>query len=87
MLFEVPLTLAISAGFFQIEKSAYDLQDPFRGRPSDVPVSAVARNIEINRRQLLGEREVPEPVKPREFYILLKPADLRELRRCLQRNG
>ncbi|WP_128544795.1 bestrophin family protein [Larkinella soli] len=70
MIFEIPLLLAISAGFFLIEKSALHLQDPFRNRPSDVSVTAIARTIDINIRQLLGEKEVPEPVKPDEFYIL-----------------
>jgi len=70
MMFEIPLLLVISASFFLIEKSAFHLQDPFKNRPSDVSVSAIARTIEINLRQLLGEQEVPEPVKPNDFYIL-----------------
>lgn len=70
MMFEIPLLLVIAAAFFLIEKSAYHLQDPFRNRPSDVPVTAIARTIEINIRQLLGEKEVPEAVKPCGFYIL-----------------
>lgn len=70
MIFEVPLILAVSAAFFLIEKSAYHLQDPFRNRPSDVSVSAIARTIEINIRQLLGEQDVPEQAKPNGFYIL-----------------
>lgn len=70
MIFEIPLLLFIAAAFFLIEKSAYHLQDPFQNRPSDVPVTAIARTIEINIRQLLGEQEVPEAVKPCDFYIL-----------------
>ncbi|CAA9528368.1 MAG: protein of unknown function UPF0187 [uncultured Segetibacter sp.] len=70
MVFEIPLLLFIAAAFFLIEKSARHLQDPFRNRPSDIPVTAIARTIEINIRQLLGEKEVPEPVKPDGFYIL-----------------
>lgn len=70
MVFEVPLLLLISSGFFLIEKSAYHLQDPFRNRPSDVSVTAIARTIEINIRQLLGEQDIPKPVQPNEFYIL-----------------
>ncbi|GEO05775.1 hypothetical protein AAE02nite_34390 [Adhaeribacter aerolatus] len=61
---------ARKASFYLIEKSAYHLQDPFRNRPSDVSVSAIARTIEINIRQLQGEQEVPETAKPTEFYIL-----------------
>lgn len=70
MIFEIPLLLIIAAAFFLMEKSAYHLQDPFRNRPSDVPVTAIARTIEINIRQLLGETEVPEAVKPNGFYVL-----------------
>ena len=70
MIFEIPLLLLISASFFLIEKSAYHLQDPFRNRPSDVSITAIARTIEINIRQLLGEQEVPAPAKPTDFYIL-----------------
>ena len=70
MVFEIPLLLSIAAAFFLIEKSAYHLQDPFKNRPSDIPVTAIARTIEINIRQLLGETEVPQPVKADEFYIL-----------------
>jgi ion channel-forming bestrophin family protein len=68
--FEVPLVLILSAGFFLIEKSAYHLQDPFKNRPSDVSVTAIARTIEINIRQMLGEDKVPEAVKPNGYYIL-----------------
>lgn len=70
MIFEIPLLLLISASFFLIEKSAYHLQDPFKNRPSDVPVTAITRTIEINLRQLLSESKVPEPIKPDGFYIL-----------------
>jgi putative membrane protein len=70
MIFEIPLLMAIAAAFFLIEKSAYHLQDPFRNRPSDVAVTSVARTIEINIRQLLGEEDVPEPVKPNNFFIM-----------------
>ncbi|WP_297816808.1 bestrophin family ion channel [Segetibacter sp.] len=70
MIFEIPLLMFIAAAFFLIEKSAYHLQDPFKNRPSDVSITAISRTIEINIRQLLGDNEVPEPVKPEGFYIL-----------------
>lgn len=70
VFFEIPLLLVIAMGFFLIEKSAYHLQDPFRNRPSDIPVTAIARTIDINIRQLLGEVNVPEPVRPTDFYIM-----------------
>lgn len=68
--FEIPLLTLISMVFFLIEKSATHLQDPFRNRPSDIPVTAIARTIEINIRQLLDEKDVPEPVAPQDYYML-----------------
>lgn len=69
-VFVMLLLLVISMAFFLIEKSAYHMQDPFRNRPSDISVTAIARTIDINVRQLLGEEDTPEPVKPEGFYIL-----------------
>lgn len=70
MVFEIPLLVLIAALFFLADKTAFHLQDPFRNRPSDIPVTAIARTIEINIRQLLGEEDTPEPLKPRTFFLL-----------------
>jgi len=70
LAYEIPLLLLISLVFFMLEKTAYHLQDPFRNRPSDVSVTAIARNIEINLRQLLKEEDVPDPITKDEFYIM-----------------
>jgi putative membrane protein len=69
-VFEIPMLVLISACFFLIEKSAFHLQDPFRNRPSDTPVTTIARNIEINIKQLLGEQDVPAPIAADGFYAL-----------------
>lgn len=67
---ELVMLLAISMCFFLVEKTAYHLQNPFENRPNDTPVTAIARTIEINIRQLLGEKEVPPPMAPQQFYVL-----------------
>lgn len=53
-LFEVPLVVAISACFLLIEKMAIHLQDPFENKPTDTPMTHIARNIENNLLQLYG---------------------------------
>ena len=69
-MFEVPLLLLISSGFFVLEKTATLLQDPFENKPTDTPVTSIATTIEINIKELLKEREVPEPIEPTGFYSL-----------------
>jgi len=70
LAYEIPLLLLIALVFFILEKTAYYLQDPFRNRPSDISVTAIARTIEINIRQLLNEKDVPDPITKDEFYIM-----------------
>jgi ion channel-forming bestrophin family protein len=69
-LFEVPLLLLISSGFFVLEKTATLLQDPFENKPTDTPMTTIATTIEINIKQLLKEGEIPKPIKPTDFYSL-----------------
>jgi ion channel-forming bestrophin family protein len=69
-LYEIPLLLIISSGFFVLEKTARLLQDPFENEPTDTAMTTIATNIEINIKQLLKEAEIPKPLKPDGFYSL-----------------
>jgi ion channel-forming bestrophin family protein len=68
-LFKIPLLLLISSAFFLLEKSARHMQDPFENKPTDTAVTAIARTIEINIKQLLKEKEIPQPHQPEKFYL------------------
>ena len=67
---ELPLLLALSCAFFLLEKAATHLQDPFRNKPTDTPVTTIATTIEINIKQLLKEEEFPQPLPPGKFYSI-----------------
>ncbi|HEV7347682.1 bestrophin family protein [Telluribacter sp.] len=67
--FEIPLLMVLSMAFFLLEKSATHMQDPFENRPTDTAMTAIARTIEINIRQLLKETDVPAPHQPEVFYL------------------
>ncbi|GGF04817.1 bestrophin family protein [Hymenobacter cavernae] len=69
-LVEVPILMLFASTFFLLEKTATYLQDPFRNKPTDTPVTTIARNIEINLRQLLDEKDIPAPVAPEAFYVM-----------------
>jgi putative membrane protein len=66
---EVPLLLTIAATYFLLERTARYLQDPFSNRPTDTPVTSIARTVEINLKQLLGETEVPAPLLAEAYYL------------------
>lgn len=67
--FEIPLLLVISALFLLLERTATLLQDPFSNAPTDTAMTAIATTIETNIRQLIGEQDLPQPVKPSDFYV------------------
>ena len=69
-IWEIPILIIIATPFFLLEKSAVLMQDPFRNRPTDTPVTTIARNIEINIKQLLHEKDVPQPLQPESFYLM-----------------
>jgi ion channel-forming bestrophin family protein len=67
--FELPLLVLISSAFFLLEKSSTHMQDPFENRPTDTAMTAIARTIEINIKELLKEPNVPAPLPPQKFYL------------------
>ena len=69
-LSEMPIVVAIATIFFLIEKTGMYLQDPFDNKPTDTPVTAIARTIEINLRQMLAEAEVPNTLEPEKYYLM-----------------
>lgn len=70
IVFQVIILTSVSMMFFLLEMMAHRLQDPFSNSPTDTPMTALSRTIEINIRQLLSERVIPKPVEPRGFYIM-----------------
>ena len=69
-LWEIPVLLTTASSFFLLERTARDLQYPFNNKPTDTPVTAIARTVEINLRQLLQETDVPAPLAPEAFYLM-----------------
>ena len=52
-------SLTLSLSFLLIERVAIYLEDPFHNYPTDTPMLALSRTIEINLRQMLGEDNLP----------------------------
>lgn len=54
----------IGFAFYVLDQIGRDLEDPFEGTVHDVPMSAITRTVEVDLRQMLGEREAPRPLAP-----------------------
>lgn len=57
----IPIASAVSWIFHMIDKIGEASENPFEGGPNDVPISTMARAIEIDLRELLGETP-PQPL-------------------------
>jgi len=66
---EAAFMLIICMPFFMLEKTALHLQDPFENRPTDISVTTIAKTIEMNIRQMLGEKFLLEK-GPEKFYSM-----------------
>jgi putative membrane protein len=50
--------------FLALNQIGRDLEDPFENTVFDVPLTSITVTIEINLRQLLGEKDLPQAVVP-----------------------
>ncbi|GAA3747568.1 bestrophin family protein [Terriglobus aquaticus] len=50
--------------FLALDKIGRDLESPFDNTIYDIPLSNMSRGMEINLRQAIGERHLPEPIQP-----------------------
>ena len=60
----LPFTLLVSWVFILMELVGDYSENPFEGLYNDVPISTMARSIEIDIRQMLDETNLPKPVAP-----------------------
>jgi putative membrane protein len=50
--------------FLALDKIGRDLESPFENLPHDIPLTAISRTIEIDLKQMVGDKEIPEPLAP-----------------------
>jgi putative membrane protein len=57
--------------FVSTQINGMRLVNPFNNKSSGLPLNHISRTIEINLLQMLGDTEIPEPIKPiNDEYIL-----------------
>ena len=61
----IPFAIVIGYAYIMLEYVGRHIENPFENAVNDVPMDYIARTIEIDLRELLGEAELPEPIRPR----------------------
>ncbi|MEL6923076.1 MAG: bestrophin family ion channel [Bacteroidota bacterium] len=60
----VPFTVIVAWVFIMMELIGDYSENPFEGLGNDIPMLSLCRVIEIDLREMLGETDLPDPVKP-----------------------
>lgn len=66
----IPTTISLAFSFLIIDRVAIYMQDPFENQPTDTPMLALSRTIEINIKQELGEKLIPDPLLPKNGILM-----------------
>lgn len=67
---EILLTAIIPLIFISIERTAIVMQDPFENTPMDTPMTSLCTIIEINLKQMIGDKNVPAEENPNNYYVM-----------------
>lgn len=60
----IPFNLVVSWVFSLMEYTGDYSENPFEGLMNDVPIQSIVRNIEIDFKEMMGEKDIPERTKP-----------------------
>jgi putative membrane protein len=59
--FSIPFSALLSWVFHTMEKIGENTENPFEGGVNDIPITDLSRGIEIDIRQLINDKDIPEP--------------------------
>jgi ion channel-forming bestrophin family protein len=68
--FTVPTHIIVSWIFNTMEKVGDTSENPFENGINDVPMTAICRTIEIDLKEMLGETDIPEKIKPVDGILM-----------------
>jgi ion channel-forming bestrophin family protein len=66
----IPLATVVSYVFYILMRVGEFNEDPFEGRFSDTPMTALCRTIEIDLREQLGETDLPPKLEPVDGILM-----------------
>ncbi len=66
----IPFTVVVGWIFLMMELVGDYSENPFEGLGNDIPMLSLCRTIEIDLREMLGETELPEPIKAKNNILM-----------------
>ena len=66
----IPFTVLVGWVYLMMELIGDYSENPFEGLGNDIPMLSLCRTIEIDLREMLGETELPPPIKPQNGVLM-----------------
>lgn len=66
----VPITVLVGWVYVMMEVVGDYSENPFQGMANDIPMLSLCRTIEIDLREMLGEKDLPPPVKAKNNILM-----------------
>ncbi|MEZ4912013.1 MAG: bestrophin family ion channel [Saprospiraceae bacterium] len=66
----IPFSGLIIWIFYLMEMIGDYSENPFEGTYNDVPITSISRSIEIDLREMLGEKNIPKPITPTDGFLM-----------------
>ncbi|CAH0215669.1 bestrophin family ion channel [Chryseobacterium sp. Bi04] len=60
----VPFSILLGWVFLVLEQIGESTENPFEGNANDISITQISRNIEIDLREMFGEKELPAAIQP-----------------------
>lgn len=60
----IPFTVIVGWVFLMMELIGDYSENPFEGLGNDIPMLSICRTIEIDLKEMLGEKDLPSPIQP-----------------------
>jgi ion channel-forming bestrophin family protein len=66
----IPVSVLISWVYTSLDQVGESTENPFEGGANDVPISQMCRAAEIDMLEMIGETQLPPPLKPHDNVLL-----------------
>lgn len=66
----IPFSVLLGWVFLVLEQIGESTENPFEGSANDIPITQISRNIEIDLREMLSEKDLPPAIQPQNDIIL-----------------
>jgi putative membrane protein len=65
----IPFSVILGWVFLVLEQIGESTENPFEGSANDIPITQISRNIEIDLREMLGDKDLPPVIAPQNNLV------------------